>query len=339
MTDSRDIITRLTGIQKVAALLIAIGTDASAKILKMLENSEVERLAGEIAKMNRLPPEIAEGIVEEFYEKIATSSVSSQGGLAYATAVLSKVLGAENAMTAIDRIRENTSTRPFDSFTLLSGSNDSLVEILRDEHPQTIALVLSHVKEQRSAQILASLSPELQADVIMRIANMKTVSPDILMQIESSLREKSHGTERIHTGGIKTAAGILNRADIDVEKQIMNSIAKRDPNLADKISDLMFTYDDIILITDMGLQKLLQEIDENDLLMALKASTEEIRNKIFKNMSERRRQSIQDDLQTMPPVRLKDVQSAQGRILATAKEMMQSGLVEVSRDSHQEVFV
>ncbi len=339
MGSSNDIVKRLSGMQKAAALLIALGTDSCANIFKMMENEEIERLAGEIARMNRLPPEVAEAIVEEFHQKIITSSVSSQGGLAYATAALSKALGAGNAMNAIDRIRENTNTRAFDSFTLLSGTNDALIETLRDEHPQTIALVLSHVKEQRAAQILASLHPELQADIIIRIANMKTVSPEVISQVENSLKEKTHVGERIHTGGVKTAAGILNRADIDIEKHIIESIAKQNSELAEKISDLMFTYDDIILINDMGIQKLLQEVDESDLLMSLKASTEEIKSKIFMNMSERRRQTIQDDLTTMPPVRLRDVRAAQGRMLATAKEMIQSGLVEVARDSVEEVFV
>jgi flagellar motor switch protein FliG len=325
--------------QKAATLLIALGADTCAKIFKMMENIEVEQLASEITKIHRLSPEATEYIVDEFHDKISTNSVSSQGGLAYATAALSKALGTENAMNAMDRIRENTSVRPFEDLLLSSSSNDTLIEMLKNEHPQTIALILSHLKEQRSAHVLASLPHELQTDVIIRIANMKTVSPEILAQIEDSLREKSHGSERVHTGGVKSAASILNRADIDIEKQIMEAITKRDPDLADKISDLMFTYDDIILINDMGVQKLLQEIDENDLLMSLKASTEEIKNKIFKNMSERRRQSIQGDLQTMPPVRLRDVQSAQGRILAMAKEMIQSGMVEVVRDSVQEVFV
>jgi len=305
----------------------------------MMENDEVEQLAFEITKIHRLSPEATEHILDEFFEKISSSSVSVKGGLAYATTVLSKALGTENAMNAIDRIRENTSVRPFDDLLLSSSSNDTLIEMLKDEHPQTIALILSHLKEQRSAHILASLPQRLQTDVIIRIANMKTVSPEILSQIENSLREKSHGHERVHTGGIKSVAGILNHADINVEKQIMESVAKHDPDLAEKISNLMFTYDDIVLINDIGIQKLLQSIDENDLLMALKASTDEIKDKIFINMSERRRQSIQSDLQIMPPVRLRDVQSAQSRILATAKEMIQAGIIEVVRDSIQEVFV
>ena len=330
---------KITGIQKTATLLISLGADTCAKIFKMMENIEVEQLASEITKIHRLSPEATEYIIDEFHDKISTNPVSAQGGLAYATAVLSKALGTENAMIAMDRIRENTSASLFEDLLSASTSNDTLIEMLENEHPQTIALILSHLKEQRSAYVLASLPDELQTDVIIRIANMKTVSPEILSQIEDSLREKSYGSERVRTGGVKSAASILNHVDIDIEKQIMESITKRDPELADKISDLMFTYDDIIFINDRGVQKLLQEIDENDLLMSLKASTEEIKNKIFINMSERRRQSIQDDLQTMPPVRLRDVQSAQGRILATAKEMVQSGLVEFVRDSLQEVFV
>ncbi len=330
---------KLNGIQKVASFLIALGADPSAKLLKMMESDEVEKLAAEITKIQRLSPEATEFIINEFHEKLTTSAISSQGGLAYATAVLSKALGTETAMNAIDRIRESSSVRPFDELSLASSSNDLLLEVIKDEHPQTIALVLSHIKEQRAAQILSALPIELQAEVIIRIANMKTVSSEIISHIEDSLREKSHGHERVHTGGIKTAAGILNRADIDVEKQIMESIARQDAELAERISDLMFTYDDIVLINDIGVQKLLQEIDENDLLMALKASTEEIKNKFFKNMSERRRQSIQEDLETMPPVRLRDVQSAQGRILDIAKEMIQSGAIEVIRDTVEEIFV
>jgi len=332
-------IMKLTGIQKAAALLISLGADSCSKVFKMLENDEVERLASEITKMPRMGIEDTEPIIDEFYDGISTNSTFIQGGLAYATAVLSKALGTEKAMNAVDRIRENISVRPLDNLILSSGSNDTLVEILKDEHPQTIALVLSHMKEQRSAQILESLPLETQTETIICIANMKTVSPEIISQIEHSLMEKSQGRKRVRTGGIRVVADILNYADIDVEKQIMETVEKRDPGLADKISNLMFMYDDIIFITDMGIQRLLQEVDENDLLMALKASTEEIINKIFMNMSERRRQSIQNDLQTMPPVRLRDVQAAQGRILATAKEMIQSETIEVVRDSVQEVFV
>lgn len=330
---------KLRGIQKAAALLIALGPDVCSKIFKAMETEEVELLASEITKIQRLDSEIVANLLEEFHSLVSVNAVSAQGGLAYATTVLSKALGTESAMNAIDRIRENASLRPFEQLMISSGSSDLLIEMLKDEHPQTIALVLSHVKEQRAAQILSALPHELQTEVVVRIATMKTVSPEIISQIEESLREKSTGHERVSTGGIKTAANILNRADIDVEKRIMESIGKIDPELAESISDLMFTYDDIVLITDVGMQKLIQMIDENDLLMALKASTEEIKAKFMKNMSERRRQGIQEDLEVMPPVRLKDVQAAQGRILGIAKDLIQSGAIEVVRDSVQEVFI
>jgi flagellar motor switch protein FliG len=233
---------RFTGAQKAAGLLIALGADSCSKLLKMMENDEVERLAAEITKIQQLSPESTELIIAEFHEKLMTSAVSSSGGLAYATAVLSKALGTETAMGAMDRIRENASVRPFDRLTLSSSSNDLLAEIIKDEHPQTIALILSHIKEQRSSRILSSLPLDIQADVIIRIANMKTVSPDIIAQIEDSLCDRSQGHERVSAGGIKSAAGILNRADIEIEKRIMESITKQNPELAGRISDLMFTY-------------------------------------------------------------------------------------------------
>lgn len=337
--DKKGIQKELKGLQKAAALLIALGPDACSKIFKAMETEEVEMLAAEITKIHRLDSDTMTGLLEEFHSLVSVSDVSAQGGLAYATTVLNKALGSENAMNAIDRIRENVNLRPFEQLMISSGSSDMLTEMLKDEHPQTIALVLSHVKEQRAAQILSALPPELQTEVIVRIATMKRVSPEIISQIEESLREKSTGHESVSTGGIKTAANILNRADIDVEKRIMESVAKIDSKLAESISDLMFTYDDIVLITDVGMQKLIQMIDENDLLMALKASTDEIKAKFMKNMSERRRQGIQDDLAIMPPVRLKDVQAAQGRILGIAKDLIQSGAIEVVRDSVQEVFI
>lgn len=339
LEDKKDNQKKLKGIQKAAALLIALGPDACSKIFKAMETEEVEMLAAEITKIQRLDPETVADLIEEFHSLVSVNAVSAQGGLAYATTVLSKALGTESAMNAIDRIRENASLRPFEQLMISSETSELLIEMLRDEHPQTIALVLSHVKEQRAAQILSALPPELQTEVIIRIATMKTVSPEIISQIEESLREKSTGHERISAGGIKTAANILNRADIDVEKRIMESIGKIDAQLAESISDLMFTYDDIVLITDTGIQKLIQMIDENDLLMALRASTEDIKAKFMKNMSERRRQSIQEDLEVMPPVRLKDVQAAQGRILGIAKDLIQSGAIEVVRDSVQEVFI
>lgn len=327
----------LTGRQKAAALLIALGSDACAEIFKILEEQEVERLAAEIAGMPYIGANTLSGILREFRVMVSAEEGAVQGGIAYATEAMSKALGAEDSTDAVERIR--SSSRPFDLLTATPSSTELLLGIIREEHPQTIALILVHVKEQKAADILAGLSQDLRTDVIRRIATMTTVSPEVVAHIESALQMKSHGQERIRAGGVRTAAEILNRADADVEKEIMQSMGSMDPELAEEISDLMFTYEDIITIADAGIQKMLPELPENDLLMSLKASTEAIKSKFMRNMSERRRETIQEDLDNMPPVRLKDVLSAQKRILAVVKEMTQTGKLEIILDADDEVFV
>ena len=329
----------LTGRQKAAALLVILGSDACAKIFKALNTEEVEQLAAEIAKLPHVDHDTISSIICEFHDMVYSGTGFFRGGLTYATEALSKALGAENTVDTIERIRASTGLRPLDHLLSMPGSIELLREMIQEEHPQTIALILAHIKEQQAAEILPALPQDLQAEVITRIANMTVVSPEVIDQIGHSLRERSVGQERVKAGGAKAAAEILNHVEADIEKQIMDSISDTDPELAERISELMFTYDDIVMITDVGMQRLLQEVDEKDLLMALKASVEAIKVRIFKNMSARRRQMIQEDLESMPAVRLKDVLAAQKRVLAVAKEMIQSGEIEIVRDEKQEVLV
>jgi flagellar motor switch protein FliG len=288
--------------------------------------------------MDQVDNTMLAAIIDEFFQAISSGEGSVRGGMSYATELLSKALGAGDTENALRRLREQTTMRPLDHLMVASGSIDVFLRMIQDEHPQTIALILTHIKEDRAAEMLSALSPEMRVEVIARIADMKAVSPEIISQIEDTLREKSEGQKRVTAGGVKVAAEILNRVDGDVEKQVMESIATSDPELADEISDLMFTYDNIVMITDQGIQTLVQETPENDLVMALKASTDAIKTKFFKNMSERRRQSIQEDLENMPPARLKDVLAAQKRIVALAKGMNQSGKIEIVREG-EEVLV
>jgi len=328
---------RMSGRQKAAALLINLGAEACAEIFKLLKDSEVERLASTIARMDSVEHETLEPIIEEFTSQASADLGSSQGGMSFATQVLNQALGEGNSMERIERI--TSSAASLDLFTATPSSTELLLEMIRDEHPQTIALILIHVQEQRAAEILTMLPQEQQLEVITRIANTKAVSPEVITQIEEALQEKSYGHERVSAGGAKDAAKILNRADASVEKWIMESITRADPTLAEEISDFMFTYDDVIQITDTGIQRLIQELNENDLIMALRASTDIVKNKFLKNMSERRRQGIQEDLENLPPVRLKDVLAAQRRILSAAKELSQSGIIEIVREKQEEVFV
>ena len=327
----------MSGRQKAATLLIALGLDACAQIFKILEEEEVETLAAEIAGIPYISSNSLASVLHEFRVMVSAETGAIQGGIEYATEAISKALGTEDSIDAMERIR--ASSKPFDLLTATPSATELLLGMIREEHPQTIALILVHVKEQRAADILSGLAPELRADVIARIANMTTVSPEVVANIEDALQMKSHGQERVRAGGVRTAAEILNRAEADVEKEIMELIGNTDPELAEEISDLMFTYEDISTITDTGIQKLLQEIPEGDLMMALKASTEEIKTKFMRNMSERRRETVQEDIDSMPPVRLKDVLSAQKRILAVIKEMTQMGKLEIIRDEEDDVFV
>jgi len=329
----------LTSLHKVAALMITLGTDACSKIFAALDDNEVEQIATAIAELRQVSTGAMESVIQEFRTRVETSDGVVQGGMSFATEVLSKTLGAGGVGEAIGRIRDSANLRPFDEFVVTPSAIELLLEMIKDEHPQTIALILAHVKDQRAAEILLLLPPRLRSEVVARIGGMKAVSPEVLGQIEETLRRKSRGRERVKAGGVKAAAEILNRIETDAEKQIMDWISDTDPDLARQISDLMFTYDDVTSITGVGMQKLLQEIDENDLLLALKASTEEMKAKFFRNMSERRREMIQKDFETMPLVRLKDVQTAQQRVLDAAKEMILSGEIEVVRHAEQDIMI
>lgn len=327
----------MSGVEKAATLLITLGSDACAKVFQVLSQDEVEELASEIARMQNVRPNVISSVIQEFNGMVSAELGSTKGGIEYATEVIKKALGPTASADTLERI--TAGSRPFDLLTASPSATELLLEMIREEHPQTIALILVHIKEQRAAEALSALPPALRSEVVTRIANMTDVSPEVISQIEEALHAKSHGQERIKAGGIKTAAEILNRVSADVEKQIMESIVEFDPELAQEISDHMFTYEDIVTITDTGLQLLIQTVLESDLVMALKASPESIRTKFLSNMSQRKRQTIQEDLDNIPPVRLKDAQAAQKRILNLTKELIQSGKIEIIRDTEQEVFV
>ena len=325
------------GLQKAATLLIALGADACASVFRILSEEETDQLAAEIAKMQYVDSDTVSSVVQEFCEMISAEEGAIQGGMTYANEALSMAFGDADSAGKTDPAR--TKAGPTVLPVSTPDSIESLRKMVMTEHPQTIALILSKVSQDVASEILASLSPDMQVEIIYRIANMTAVSPEIVAQIENSLRERTQHRERPGTGGANAAAEILSCMDADMEKQIMETISNTDPQLADRISELMFTYDDIVTITDTGIQRLIQELDEKDLLMALKASTEPIRAKLFKNMSQRRRETIQEDLESMPPVRLKDALAAQRRILTAVKELSKSGMIEMIREEGQEDYV
>jgi flagellar motor switch protein FliG len=325
------------GLQKAAALLIALGADACASVFRILSDEETDRLAAEIAKMRYVDSDTVSSVIQEFCQMVSAEEGAIHGGMTYANEALSMAFGDADPADKADSNRTHAGPTALPVST--PDSIESLRKMVINEHPQTIALILSKVSQDAAAEILASLSPDMQAEIIYRIANMTAVSPEIVAQIENSLRERTQHRERPGIGGANAAADILSCMDADVEKQIMETISNTDPQIADRISELMFTYDDIVMITDTGIQRLIQELDEKDLLMALKASTEPIRAKLFKNMSQRRRETIQEDLESMPPIKLKDALAAQRRILAAVKELSKSGMIEMIREEEQEDYI
>lgn len=326
-----------TGEEKAAALLISLGADTCAEVFKILSDDEVEDIANVIAGTNSVDSSVMSSVVEDLGAMTFADVNKPQGGISYITEALGKALGTEDSREAVERVSSNT--KSFALFAATPSATEMLHNTIRDEHPQTIALILVHIQEQRAAEILGLLPPKLQTEVVTRIANMAAVSPGVITQIEESLQASSRRSERVNTGGVRDAAEILNRVDTEVEKRVMKEISEEDQTLAEEIADLMFTYDDIVMITDAGIQTLVREVDAQDLVMALRASTEVIKNKFLDNVSERRREVIHDDIDNMPPVRLKDALAAQRRILTQAKAMSVAGTIEIIRDQYEDVFV
>jgi len=327
----------MTGTQKAAALLIILGVEICGEIFKHLDEDEVDRLATEIAIMQRVGPENILPVIQEFCEMMNSEESYIHGGMEYASNALGKAYGEDILAEKVARIR--TLAEPGKPLEITPDSIESLRKAVLKEHPQTMAVILSSIPQDVAAEILISIPQDIQTEVIHRIANLSKVPPDIIHQIENIIKAKADYMKGPEVGGANTAAELLSRVDADMEKRIMGSLSDMDPEVAERISSLMFTYDDITTITDAGIQRLIQELDEKDLLMSLKASTETIRAKILKNMSQRRRETTQADLESMAPVKLKDALAAQRKVLSVVKQLMQSGTIEVMRDKDEEDYV
>jgi len=327
----------MTGTQKAAALMIFLGANVCSDIFRLLTDNEVEKLATEIAIMQHIDHETVSSIIQEFCDMITSEENSIYGGIEYTSDILNKAFGEDISAEKIARIRNSTETsKPLE---ITPSSIESLRRITQKEHPQTIAVILSSIPKAVASEILSSMPLELQTDIVYRIANLSEVSPDIINQIEDMLKANLQYQKGPKVGGIDIAADLLGHLDSDQGKRIMSSISNTDSKIADKISELMFTYDDIVTITDNSMQRIIQELEEKDLLMALKASTESIKAKFLKNMSQRRRETTEEDLESIPPVKLKDALAAQRKILAVIKELSQSGTIEVIREKDNEAYI
>ena len=331
---------KITGLQKAAVLLIALGPERSASVFKHLKEEEIEELTLEIANTRSITPQVKDNVINEFYEICLAQQYIAEGGIGYARELLEKALGTEKASDVINRLTASIQVKPFEFVRKTDASQ--LLSFIQDEHPQTIALILSYLGPQQCAMILSALPPERQADVAKIIATMDRTSPDVIKEVEKILESKlANLVNQDYTiiGGVDHVVEILNTVDRGTEKHIMETLEIEDPELADEIRKKMFVFEDILLLDDRAIQRVLRDVDNNDLAIALKGSNEEVQNAIFNNMSKRLAVMIKEDMDFMGPVRMKDVEEAQQKIVNIIRKLEDSGEIVISRGGGDEVIV
>ncbi len=332
--------TDLTGKEKAAMLLIALGPEKSAKIFKHLKEEEIEQLTLEIANIRSVSPETKEMILKEFYEICLAQEYIVEGGISYAKDILEKALGAERAMEVINRLTVSLQVRPFDFMRKTDATQ--LINFIQNEHPQTIALILSYLKPNQSSMVISALSPEKQADVARRIALMDRTSPDIIKEVERVLEKKLSALvteDYTAVGGIDSIVEILNAVDRGTEKHIMETLDIEDTELAEEIRKRMFVFEDILTLDSRSIQRVLRDVDTNDLTIALKNANEEVKNVILNNMSKRSATMIREEMDFMGPVRVRDVEEAQQKIVNIIRKLEESGDIIISRGGGDEIIV
>ena len=330
----------LKGIQKAAILLIALGPEKSSLIFKHLKEEEIEDLTLEIANTNSVTPQEKEKVINEFYEVCLAQQYIAEGGISYAKELLEKALGADKAMDVIGKLTASLQVKPFEFVKKTDASQ--LLNFIQDEHPQTIALILSYLSAGQAATILGALVPEKQAEVARRIATMDRTSPDVIKEVERVLESKlSSLVNQDYTiiGGVDAVVDILNTVDRGTEKHIMETLEVEEPELADEIRKKMFVFEDILLLDDRAIQRVLRDVDNNDLAIACKGSTEEVQNAIFNNMSKRLAEMIKEDMEFMGPIRMKDVEEAQQKIVNIIRKLEDSAEIVISRGGGDEIVV
>ncbi|KON92110.1 flagellar motor switch protein FliG [Rossellomorea marisflavi] len=330
----------LTGKQKAAILLISLGPDVSASVYKHLSEEEIEKLTLEISGVKKVETEAKEGIMEEFHHIAMAQDYISQGGIGYAKTVLEKALGADQATAIINRLTSSLQVRPFDFARKADAAQ--ILNFIQNEHPQTIALILSYLDPQQAGQILSELPQEVQADIARRIALMDGTSPEVISEVEAILEKKLSATvtqDYTQTGGVEAVVEVLNGVDRATEKTILDSLEIQDPELAEEIKKRMFVFEDIVTLDSRSIQRVIRDCENEDLLLALKVSADDVKNVVFKNMSSRMVETIKEEMEFMGPVRLKDVEEAQSRIVSIIRRLEDSGEIIIARGGGDDIIV
>lgn len=331
---------RMSGKQKAAILLVSLGPELSAEVFKHLREDEIEDLTLEIAGLRKIQPEVRDSVLEEFHDIIIAREYLEHGGIDYARELLEKALGEAKAEDIINRLTASLQVRPFDFARKTDPSQ--LLNFIQNEHPQTIALILAYLHPEQSGMILSSLPPELQVDVAKRLAKLDRTTPEVLYEIENTLEKRLSAfavDDYTSAGGIDAAVDILNMVDRTTEKTIIDSLEEEEPELAEEIRKRMFVFEDIITLDDRSIQKVLREVDSKDLAMALKTASEDVASRIYKNMSKRAAEMLKEDMDYMGPVRLRDIEETQQKIVAVIRRLEDTGEIVIARGGEDEVIV
>jgi flagellar motor switch protein FliG len=321
----------LNGLRKSAVLLLSLEQTVAAEILRHLETPQIEEISREIASLGAVSQVTRDEVIGEFYQLALARSSMDEGGWDYAKNLLSKSLPEEQARKIIEQVNQTIQSAPF-SF-LQKAESENLLTFIQDEHPQTIALILAHLKPNKASEILIGLPAQKQVEVVKRIANMEQTNPEVIKEVERGLEHRlsamiSQTFEK--AGGVDTVAEMLNLADRATEKSIMEGLEAEDPDLVEQIRRLMFVFEDIMMVNDKGIQSMMKEVDNDDLALALKTASQELKDKIFKNMSERAAQLIKEDMDYMGPVRVSDVEASQQKIVDVVRRLEESGEIIIS---------
>ncbi len=330
----------MSGKQKAALLLISLGPEVSASIYKHLTEEEIERLTLEISGVRKVESSVKEEIIEEFHNIALAQDYISQGGIGYAKTVLEKALGKEHAQAVINRLTSSLQVRPFDFARRTEPSQ--ILNFIQNEHPQTIALILSYLEPEQAGMILSSLPQEVQADIAKRIATMDSTSPEVISEIEAVLERKLSSTvtqDYTDTGGVDAVVEVLNGVDRSTEKTILDALEIQDPELAEEIKKRMFVFEDIITLDNRSIQRVIRDCENEDLILSMKVSSEEVKEILFKNMSSRMAESFKEEMDVMGPVRLRDVEEAQTRIVGTIRRLEDAGEIIIARGGGDDVIV
>jgi len=333
------IATKLNGLQKTAILLITLGADISANILKSyFHNDDIEKITQQIAMMDAVPRDVQEEVLMEFAEMLQAREFLMMGGLEYAREMLQKALGDQKAESILEKVQLTIKNKPFSA--LRKTDPRHLVTFIREEHPQVIALILNYLSPDQAALILSGLDPEQQSDIARRVALIDRVSPEMIREVENILERKLSVLEHSEqtAGGVKTLVDVLNRVDRSTEKTILEELEITDPALTEEIRKLLFVFEDIVKLPDSSIQRVLREVDPKDLARAMRGTNEDVQERIFKNMSKRASDMLRDEIKYMGPIRLRDVEDSQQKIVQIIRRLDEAGEIVIARGGEDAII-